>query len=585
MKIKVGYTIRSFFFLFFVFLSWNRVYCSAAASEVDIFANAFKGNTPFYAVTVARDTMTEAYGPLTPLENEVVFSFLTFLLSGDHGRFVAVSRRLITEKEQWFTEKKVALEKTTGRLNPTQITNLIVDEAVDTFAKVSGLRDFLGFGGSESTKKEVFKAKLKTFILSSVHHYRTDNTLDEFRIHLREAFEVPSKTSTAVFDTKSQEIFNVIVTHNERFEKRKHDEAEKVIFNDVAPERIAFDRYNSKIGRRDPQEFFRGILANIERICAVSQRIHREQIQTNRCLVVFNEMFFSKDVPLSSDEFIAIERQLRDLTQRHKNVLFHANFLYGYTKAFTNEAEYKTFMDEQARRVGVFSTRTGKQVFESSRYTGYAAYAAQFSAYKPSLNIIRNQSIVFWNGSPVTTYLKSSYRTEADRFLEGRLYELGTAEDEIIATGSSQEAAIATLLRSSSLSTAICYDLEIGVRNAMATYPSAGKVHIVVSNTLSLVQAGRAANLPEHIPLIIHVDPKDQEILLRNEVKAILLPDTTPATTGDPLHADPFNQFTKAMPIATFRLNLTDNNVFIFHIWDLRHCLEIAALQQTAAVS
>lgn len=264
-----------------------------------------------------------------------------------------------------------------------------------------------------------------------------------------------------------------------------------------------------------------------------------------------------------------------------QNVLLHVNFLYEMVRHFKDEAEYRAFMGEQARSVGLLSSRTGKQIFESDRYRGgYREYVAQFPDYRPTLNILRNQSFVFWNGNPVTHYLKSSYRTEAERLLQDRFYELGTAEDETFSTVTvaSPEMAIATLLRRN-LSTEICYDLEIGVRKAMDSYPPEGKVHIVVSNTLSLAQAGRAENLPGHIPLIIHVDPKDQEILLRTETRAILLPDTQPVTSGDPLHADRFNQFTKAMPLATFRINLTDNNVFIFHIWDLRHCLETASMQ------
>lgn len=452
---------------------------------------------------------------------------------------------------------------------------MIVDEDADSFAKVPAFRGFLGFG-VERGRKEECKRALKEFISDSIHQKRPE-IIEGFRTRLREAFGVQGKPSMPVFDTKSQEMFDGIVNHDEKLEKTKHDEAEAVVFSEPL-ERTAFESYNTKIGGGDPREFFRSVFTNIEHICAVSQRIQREKIQDHPCLIVFNEMFFSKDVPLSADEFGAIERNFIDLTRR-QNVLLHVNFLYETIRPFKDEAEYRAFMAEQARRVGEFSARTRKQIFESSKYPGYTEYTTQFSEYRPALNFIRNQSVVFWHSSPVTSYLKSSYRTEADGFLRDKLYELGTAEDEILATtDGTPEQAIAKLLRNN-LSTEICYDLEIGVRKAMASYPPEGKVHVVVSNTLSLAQAGRAENLPGHIPLIIHVDPKDQEILLRTETRAILLPDTQPVTSGDPLHADRFNQFTKAMPLATFRINLTDNNVFIFHIWDLRHCLETASLQ------
>lgn len=568
--------VTSCFYVLF-FLSCNKLYCAAEVSELEgRFTNAFKGATPFYAITAARDTITEAYGPLTPVEKDLVFLMLTGILSGDHGSFIAAARALIGEKERWFSERKAALESAARGLASERITDLIVEEDADSFAKVPAFRGFLGFG-VERGRKEECKGALKIFILDSIRQKRPE-TIEGFRARLREAFGVQSKPSMPVFDTKSKEIFDGIVNHDEKLEKTKHDEAEAVVLGEPL-ERTAFESYNTKIGGGDPREFFRSVLTNIERICAVSQRIHGEKIQTHPCLIVFNEMFFSKDVPLSADEFGAIERNFRDLTRRHTNVLLHVNFLYETIRPFKEEAEYRAFMAEQARRLELFTARTGKQIFESDRYReGYREYVAQFSDHRPSLNILRNQSVVFWNGSPVTSYLKSSYRTEAERLLQGKLYELGIAEDEILAaTDSTPEKVVATLLRNN-LSTEICYDLEIGVRKAMATYP-AGKVHIVVSNTLSLAQAGRAENLPDHIPLIIHVDPKDQEILLATETRAILAPGTSAATSGDPLHADRFNQFTKAMPLATFRINLTGNNVFIFHIWDLRHCLETASLQ------
>ena len=121
----------------------------------------------------------------------------------------------------------------------------------------------------------------------------------------------------------------------------------------------------------------------------------------------------------------------------------------------------------------------------------------------------------------ITRYLKSSYRTEADPYLEGRLYVLGRGKDEVLDTimGRLAEGEVARVLKKY-LSTEICYDLEIGVRKKLSSYPPEGKIHIVVSNTLSLAQLGRAENLPDHIPLIIHVDPKDQEILFKNETRA-----------------------------------------------------------------
>lgn len=338
-----------------------------------------------------------------------------------------------------------------------------------------------------------------------------------------------------------------------------------------------FGEYTSKIGEKDPSEFFRSVFINAERICGLSQRIYGEKILRNPCLVIFNEMFFSKDIPLSSEEFLATAGAFGELTRRHPNILVNANFLYEGSRPFKDEGEYRDFLDGQARVVDDLSTRTRKQIFESGKYPGYQEYVTQFSAYRSPLNILRNQAVIFWNGNPVTHYLKSSYMREAEAFLGGRFYELGAGRDEIsdsFMVGSPEERVARILMEN--LSTEICYDLEIGVRKKLDSYPRAGKIHVVISNTLPLAQYGRAENLPDHIPLIIHVDPQDQEILLRTESRTILLPDTLPAVSGDPLHAIRINQFTKATPLSTFRVNLTSNNVFIFHVWDLQHYLQTA---------
>lgn len=151
---------------------------------------------------------------------------------------------------------------------------------------------------------------------------------------------------------------------------------------------------------------------------------------------------------------------------------------------------------------------------------------------------------------------------------------MGSGEDEVV-TEDDRVKAVAEVIKQY-LSTEICYDLEIGLRKTLQSYPDNGRIHVVVSNTLSLAQLGKAENLPDHIPLIIHADPKEQEILVENEVRAILLPDVyTPDTAGDPLHTTRFNQFTKAMPLADFRINLTDNNVFVFRVWDLQQLINL----------
>lgn len=574
----MGKIISKYYFPLLLFLISCVSNCFASHSDTseEAFGNAFKGTSPFYGITVARDTVTATYGALTHEEEGIVFSILTSLFSGETREILTLSAELIRQKASWFIQTKEALQKEESRLNPVEIAELTIDEATSSFVSATHFRDFLGF----KDEKQRCKETLQGFVSDSTRHRRAE-AIDAFRIRLREAFGVPiPKMSTPVFESKSKEIFDFIFTFNERVEKRKHDTVKTEILKNFT-DRNLFERYASQIRDQDPNTFFRGIFANIEKIARLSQRIHGEKIRQNPCLVIFNEMFFSKDRPLSSDEFTAKEVALRGLTRRHRNVLVHANFLFEGLHSFDSPAEYEAFMIEQERRVNLLSARTGKQIFESGRYAeGYKEYATQFLGYRSPLNILKNQSYVFWNGHPVISYLKSSYMREAEHLLTaGKFYELGTGEDVIppALADLSAEMAVAKILREN-LSTEICYDLEIGVRKKLDSYPIGGKVHIVISNTLPLAQYGRAENLPDHIPLIIHVDPQDQEILLQAETKALLLPDTMPAVSGDPLHAVRINQLTKSMPMTTFRINLTTNNIFIFHVWDLQHCLQIVSL-------
>lgn len=551
--------------------------CSDAAGTEKAFENSFKGIAPFYGVTVARDTITGVYDPLSQEEERIVFSVLTALFSGDSREFQALSEKFVVEKERWFVETSAVLAKKKRELDHGAICASLVSQKVSTLSSIESFRDFLSLKGA----RDDCKRRLEAFVSDSILNRRGE-TFDGFKVRLREGFCVSSdKVSTPLFENKSREIFDFITNFNEKIEKRKHDIARTEILKGSVNIDM-FERYDAQIGDKDPRGFFRGILEKILHISRLSERIYGEKIRNNPCLVIFNEMLFSKDRPLSFEEFTAKEKALKILTGRHTNILVHVNFLFESSRTFASAADYTAFMAEQGRRVSELSTRTGKQIFESSRYAEYGEYVVQFSDHRTPLNILRNQSFVFWNGHPLIHYLKSSYRTEADTQLTtGKFYELGAGEDEIShsITATSPEMVVAKVLKEN-LSTEICYDLEIGVRKKLESYPRGGKIHVVVSNTLSLAQSGRAENLPDHIPLIIHVDPQDQEILLRTESKAILLPETFPAVSGDPLHAARINQLTKAMPFSTFRVNLTNNNVFIFHIWDLQNCLQTALFNQ-----
>lgn len=200
-------------------------------SAAEIFERAFNGASPFYAITVARDTVAEPYGPLAEEEVGIVFSVLEALLSGNPSRFLALSEKKIREKETWYLQTQERLRVAESELDPRAISDLLIEAAADSFVKVPLFRAFLGF--ADKADREVCKAKLKDFIFDNIGREAGGISIDAFREHLRGYFAVPTeKASNPVFETKSEEILKFIRTYHQEVEKKKSDMARRGVFSD-----------------------------------------------------------------------------------------------------------------------------------------------------------------------------------------------------------------------------------------------------------------------------------------------------------------------------------------------------------------
>lgn len=546
-----------------------------ATDMVALFNQAFKGYSPFFGISIARDTITPAYGGIDVDEEKMIFCILESILSGVELRpeIIDYINVIAENKENQYIEIKRRLISKEEAINEDELRNDLIDSAVESFSKVPKFIEFFNY--TKDTKIK-FKQKLKDFIQSRINE--PCENIDALRAHLKTTFDVIDKPSTIVFEQKSAEIKKIIeqLINLQKVKKEKaRAQLEKELSKDQAN---FFGYYEDSIGTQDPHYYFRRIInAQLQYIRNLAQFFNKK-IKSHPCLIVFNEMFFSKDHPLTIESLEEKQNYIKNLTHKFSNILVHANFLFQDTLNFENEEKYKSFVNKQYRTFTMLHKFTEKEIFETSEKFTYEDYRVQFLETRDTLNIIKNQSFIYWNNTPLMSYLKSSYRNEADKYIkEGAFYILGQGQDLIIYDehiSNADSCAMAKIVNKY-LSTEICYDSNIGVRKSLKTYPANGKIHIIVSNTLSIDNQENVNNFSTKIPLLFHVDPKYQEIFINNENNVIFNPELV-AESNDPFHKNKINQLVRATPIITFRLNLGLNDVFIFHLWDLNYLLKIS---------
>lgn len=230
-------------------------------------------------------------------------------------------------------------------------------------------------------------------------------------------------------------------------------------------------------------------------------------------LCIFNEMFFSKIIPVSQ-EYITNIINNRALLDEDDHTIFHINFLSWGKRPFSSGEISR--INAQLSSEQTSHPPSIKRFF--SKTIDLSKYISQISSLPEGSNrdYLMNMSQVILGKQPICYYKKSSYCSENDTLLQsGYIYDVGDGQDHKYSELPPEYDRIADVIINN-ISTEVCYDLCSGVRfnnnwkNEKAR--SESKLHILVSNWVSLYN--NFFFLPPHGKLIIHVDP----ILLNENV-------------------------------------------------------------------
>jgi len=244
------------------------------------------------------------------------------------------------------------------------------------------------------------------------------------------------------------------------------------------------------------------------------------QIRDSNCIVVFNEMFFGKAwnkdckgaseaySPLSQEQLTELFDLFYSLSRHKPQTIFYVNFLHNHTQQISGQEFITGFQSLATRWRDVFS----HEIFEA---VGVGDSRELLSRINPDVrySTFANETFIYTRGQIIGKYRKMTYKDEADALLKANsLYLFGNSHEEELVPNSVQQW----------ISTETCFDLKLGVRRRLNTYPDGGKLHIILSNTLPFSLADRDegveenfSHFPENIPFVLHVDPHQQELFLR----------------------------------------------------------------------
>lgn len=522
------------------------------------FADAFTGRHPFYAISVARETTDDAHYPkLQPDEENLVFIFLENLLNGNP--------EIIAD----FQQKDMQ----------------ILQNEQKVFYKIL---EFYYQSLQETIKEAIQQAKLRAERIRKEVRLSPQAIESKMQQKLKESF---SEEEVILFYYLLAQIKYPGCPEIEFLTSTKHEQ----LIKECAEERFSASVVNDTI-----KTFFE--VKHSKKVEQYSESIRMLEFfartkESTYFLIAFNEMFFGKAkddleqyAPLSLEEFERISNRLKKISSEHLKTIICANFLHfnhdkilgvDYKQSLLATAQLLNEYSFEERETSKFEERRFS-FFDSESLCGLLPDIKDEIEYSTFIN----QSLMYWAGEPFARYQKLSYKDEANSLLSNNqnVYALGTGNDEPLPSTSPNN-----LLNY--ISTSTCYDLQIGVRYKLKTYPRTGKVHIVLSNTLpfspELSRSGGSFEdkffyLPDNIPLIFHIDPHEQNIFSKK--KGISLFDNyrqrylTRQTGDNDIHFyDLFEeskrtQLVKNTPLYTFRFGFK-NNFFTFKIWDLQKLL------------
>ncbi|MBY0280731.1 MAG: hypothetical protein K2W94_01065 [Alphaproteobacteria bacterium] len=569
-------------FVFLIFFLNVLLPQSIQAAEVERLQAAFNGDQPFFGVAVTRDVENNPsdYTPLSQEESYFIFCLLNSLYGKEvrEDEFMREIEKIQTEKVRKYSflreqEKERIRVESLKEVEHKIRTKPFLDKMIPRLNKSAAFKSFFVL---EAVHAPVLQKIVEIILLidNPIKLFEevrkglsgeelADESLRMTAIQICEMLEFLPSSPHKVTQAKKilEEIFTIknsirtlveeSFTENERFLLTSLEMYQANFPSFFEAQKIKlFQQYKEVLERQ-----LRGL---------------REQLGgLNKfwSLVVFNEMFFSKTMPLSFEQFFNIKNYFIDFSALNPKAILQANFL--------KERYVETTAQGKALRLNVESyyyREMAKKIpgfFYSSKVGDWGGYLEKIKQNgKDFLNIFNNINYTYWNRETLNFYEKSSYREEADTLLQKEhLYTVGMAKNLPLRV--SGDASQIQHLIHENMSTEICYDLEMGVRKAFASYPRNLKVHVVPSNTLPITHRN-IDNLPDNGSVIFHVDPEYTELLVKNKFQV----DVREAKPESELfNKFKHHKFIRKSPLLSFQI-MTDNNLYTFSFWLLDQAIK-----------
>ncbi len=226
-----------------------------------------------------------------------------------------------------------------------------------------------------------------------------------------------------------------------------------------------------------------------------------EQYLYNSCnIIVFNEMFFSQAVPLSSKQKDFINEKLLKLSKESKYSIIYPNFLYVENRSVSGSSIH-TFLNTMESN---YSNRTMNITNDpyclqdcKNELLSHRNIQANANIYNQEFLI--NETYGINRGEVITKYKKATYWNESNNNIaNGVLYDFGIGMDQTVIDTPISKALM------SNISVEICFDLANAKRknNNWNNGFGQSKLHIIQSNCIDPFNQTNINNLPIDVPII-----------------------------------------------------------------------------------
>lgn len=564
--------------------SFRQIQTKEDIDFVKGFQAIFQKKPSFYGISVSRKTIDDKdYPKLKPIECEIVFNALRFILGKSSSlpellddclnTFIKNERGFLEDFEKIYEKKYQEInEHTLFELNNLDM-NVVCQY-------VQAKKDFSYFFNAEPIKNALEQS----------------STIEEMR----------QKVGDYISSAK-KEIAELLLANNKKVYLNKNNELkgdnfETQLLEYLSDESISnyflknveknfqstdLDKFYDLTARFQKDPYFLSLRAQKDKNLYLLNQI-REKIAGSNYLIIFNEMFFGKAhetknsenyAPLLYKEFTEISSDIQNLSKMVPSAIFHVNFLYFSNQQKTGK-EYKDLVQQSKKKLNPKGVKNYS--FLDNSQINWNIFLNKIANEK-NYDIFQNESLIYSCGRVVGSYQKASYKDEANLLLNSTLggygnslYFFGEGIDKTLENSDSAK------IINNYISTDICYDLEVGVRYELNNYPSDGKIHIFVSNTLPLstndtdsITKNRFNNLPNHIPLIFHIDPDAQDLFLNPPKGDFFLNEYFIQTKKvDMFQLNKINNVILQTPCFNpIQLGIGDN-IFTFKIWDINAALD-----------